>query len=176
MVSSRSRDEAPAPGARAVAVAWVRAAMDDRDLAAAWTLTEPDLRLVLAQHWVLSHHEDVELVGLPENFELLAAGLAADPPSASQWGTFATERLRRWRQYWPGFSAVTWDLRDEPESPRPGLEVVTFIEPGRKLQLTPGSPITYRRLAVRAQGDGTWLVAGVDGANLFRPGWPPVPA
>lgn len=162
-------------GPREAALAWVRAVMDDRDLRAAWPLTEPDLRLVLVQHWVLSHHEDVALVGPHEDWNDLAAGLAAEPPASELWEPYAAERLKRWRQYWPGFSAATWDLRDEPEVPRPGLEIVTFIEPGRKLQLKPGSPVTYRRLAVRRHGE-QWLVAGVDGMNLFRPGWPPAPA
>jgi len=156
-------------------VAWVRAAMDERDLRAAWPLTEPDLRMVLVQHWVLSHHEDADLLGPPAAWEALAAELAADPPTSALWDQFAAERLKRWRQYWTGFSARTWDLRDEAEVPRPGLEIVTFIEPGRKLQLKPGSPVSYRRLAVRRHG-GRWLVAGVDGTNIFRPGWPPVPA
>ena len=162
-------------GARAAAVAWVRAAMDERDLRAAWPLTEPDLRLVLAQHWVLSHHEDHDLVGPAGGWDPLAAGLAADPPESPLWDRFAAERLKRWRLHWPAFRAATWDLRDEPEVVRPGLEVVTFIEPGRKLNLKPGSPVTYRRLAVRRKGN-VWRVAGVDGRNLFRPGWPPAPA
>lgn len=163
------------PVPREVAVSWVRAVMDERDLRAAWRLTEPDLRLVLVQHWVLSHHEEPELVGPFEQWDELAAGLAAEPSTSERWDRFAGERLKRWRRHWPGFSARTWDLRDEREAPRPGLEVVTFIEPGRKLQLTPGGPVTYRRLALRRHGDA-WLVAGVDGTNLFRPGWPPVPA
>ncbi|MEO6121674.1 MAG: hypothetical protein ABIW46_09525 [Acidimicrobiales bacterium] len=165
------------PDARRTAVAWVRAVMDERDLRAAWPLTEADLRLVLVQHWVLSHHEDEDLVGGYEGWPALAAGLAADPPVSALWDRFADERLKRWRQYWAGFSARTWDLRDEPELPRPGLEVVTFIEPGRKLNLKPGAPITFRRLAIRRQvgQDAGWLVAGVDGTNLFRPGWPPGP-
>jgi len=156
-------------------VAWVGAAMDRRDLAGAWPLTDADLRLVLAQHWVLSHHEEPEVVGDPAGWEELAAGLAADPPDSPLWDRFARERLRRWRLHWPGFSARTWDLRDEREVLRPGLEVVTFIEPGRKLARQPGSPVTFRRLAVRRRGS-VWLVAGVDGGNLFRPGWPPAPA
>lgn len=160
---------------RDVAVAWVSAVMDEGDLAAAWPLTEADLRLVLVQHWVLSHHDDEALVGHAGTWDALAAGLAADPPMSDLWEQFAAERLGRWRQYWTGFSARTWDLRDEPEAPRPDVEVVTFIEPGRKLSLKPGAPVTYRRLAVRRREDA-WLVAGVDGTNLFRPGWPPAPA
>lgn len=165
---------APDPDARAAAVAWVGAVMDERDLRAAWVLTDGDLRKVLAQHWILSHHGD-EVVGQPDTWEKVADGLAACPSAHPLWGVFAAERLKRWRLHWLGFSAQGWDLRDDRESPAPGWEVVTFIEPGRKLSLKPGSPITYRRLALRHGRDG-WLVAGVDGTNIFKPGWPPGPA
>ncbi|MGH9166101.1 MAG: hypothetical protein ACRDZW_11420 [Acidimicrobiales bacterium] len=163
--------------ARATAVAWVRAVMDERDLRAAWPLTEPDLRLVLAQHWILSHGGD-EVVGSPEGWDTLAAGLAACPPTHLGWEVFAAERLKRWRQYWAGFNSTTWDLRDEPEIPRPGMEIVTFIQPGQKLRTKPGPPIVYRRLAVRRadEPDATWRLAGLEGTSLFRPGWPPTPA
>lgn len=161
-------------GAREVAVAWVTAVMDDRDLRVAWELTDADLRLVLVQHWILSHHGEA-LVGSPEGWDDLAAGLAASPSTHAGWDLFAAERLKRWRLHWLGFSAHTWDLRDEDEIPAPAMEVVTFIEPGRKLSRQPGAPVTYRRLALR-RGDDGWRVAGVDGTNLFRPGWPPTPA
>ncbi|MGH9155103.1 MAG: hypothetical protein ACRD1K_04480 [Acidimicrobiales bacterium] len=162
-------------GPREVAVAWVAAVMDERDLRAAWPLTEPDLRLVLSQHWIMSNHEDAELVGEPGGWDELAAGLSADPSPSPLWDRFAADRLKRWRLHWVGFSAHTWDLRDGREAPRPDLEVVTFIEPGRKLNLKPGSPVTFRRLALRHRGRH-WRLAGVDGTNLFRPGWPPAPA
>lgn len=159
--------------ARGVAVAWVRAVMDDRDLRAAWPLTDADLRLVLVQHWILSRGAD-DVVGSPDGWETLASRLAACPPTSMAWETFAAERLKRWRLHWVGFNSTTWDLRDEPETPAPDVEVVTFIEPGQKLRTTPGPPIVYRRLAVRRRDDG-WRVAGLDGTTLFRPGWPPTP-
>lgn len=156
----------------AAAVGWVRAVMDERDLGRAWPLTDPPLRTVLVQHWILS--STPEVVGPPEGWDDLAGRLAAVPPASPLWPRFASDRLSRWREFWPGFSAITWGIKDRRES-RPDVVVVTFVEPrGKLMQLRPGPPLEFRRLAVRRTPDG-WLLAGVDGSNLFAPGWPPVP-
>lgn len=159
-------------GAVDTARAWVRAVMDDRDLKAAWPLTHHDLRKVLVQHWILSQHVDV--VGPAEEWEALAEALAADPPEHPLWPRFATERVRRWREFWPGFSAVTWGVKSRTD-PRPDVAVVTFVEPrGKLMALRPGPPLDLRRLALRRTEHG-WLMAGLDGTAIFRPGWPPTP-
>ena len=168
-------DGAPEPddGAVAAARAWVRAVMDERDLAKAWPLTDPALRKVLAQHWILQSPPD--LVGPPEGWEAMADRLAEDPPNHPLWPRFAAERLARWREFWTGFSAVTWGVKEHVEI-RPDVVVVSFVEPrGKLMQLKPGPPLEFRRLAVRRTGEG-WLLAGLDGSNLFQPGWPPGPA
>ncbi|MGH9282702.1 MAG: hypothetical protein ACRD0S_07165, partial [Acidimicrobiales bacterium] len=104
---------APDDGAVQAAKEWVRLVMDDRDLAAAWPRTDPPLRKVLAQHWILQ--SEPEVVGPPEGWESMADRLAADPPAHPLWPRFAAERLARWREFWPGFSAVTWGVRDTTE-------------------------------------------------------------
>ncbi|MDP9389743.1 MAG: hypothetical protein M3Q48_17960 [Actinomycetota bacterium] len=157
-----------------VARSWVRAVMDERDLARAWPLTDPDLRLVLVQHWILSHEGD-DVVGPPEGWDALAEGLAACPPQHPAWDRFAQERLRRWREFWTGFSAVTWGLRHVRASNRPDVWVVTFVEPrGKLMSLKPGPPLEFRHLSVRRREEG-FHVAGLDGGALFKPGWPPTP-
>ena len=168
----------PAPvdaddGAVALARSWVGAVMDERDLVKAWALTLPDFRKVLAQHWIISKHADV--VGPPEQWDAIADGLAAYPSSHRLWAQFAADRLQRWREFWTGFSAVTWGVKARSD-PRPDVAVITFVEPrGKLMSLRPGPPLEFRHIAVRHTADG-WLVAGVDGNNLFRPGWPPGPA
>ena len=158
-------------GPEAVARAWVEAVMDRRDLAAAWELTDPDLRLVLAQQWVMSRQDDPDVAG--EDPDALAEGLAACPSGHPLWARFSAERLRRWRQFWAGFTIRTWDVAGEAEPLTDDVEVVTFMERQRLLDWAkPGPPPATRRLAVRAAAEG-WLVAGLDGSALFRPGWPP---
>ena len=159
-------------GARAVAVAWAGAVMDDGDLRRAWPVTDPNLRLVLVQHWIWSNRGK-PAVGPKEGWEALADALSACPSTHPLWERFASERVERWQQFWSGFSPRTWRVRDEPEVLDNGLEIVTFVQPrddgsdGR-----PGPPPVFRRFAMRHSADG-WLVAGLDGTALFRPGWPP---
>ncbi len=162
----------PDDGAVEAALAWVRAAIDDRDLAAAWPLTDPPFRKVLAQHWILSAPGDV--VGPPEQWEALADALAASPSRHPLWERFAAERLARWREFWPGFSAVTWGVKARSD-PRPDVAVIAMVEPrGKLMSLRPGPPLQFRHLALRRTPEG-WLLAGLDGNHIFRPGWPPAP-
>jgi len=160
-------------GPEAVAVAWVEAAMESGDLRRAWELTDPDLRLVLAQHWIMSHYDAPEVAA--EDPEALAAALAASPSAHRLWDDFASQRLRRWRQHWGNFNTRTWGTADERQVLQPGIEIVTFMERHRLLDWAkPGSPAVTRRFAMRSTPSG-WLVAGLDGSALFRPGWPPTP-
>ncbi len=167
---------APADAPAAVARAWVEAVMDERDLRRGWALMDPSLRLVLVQHWIWSHQGE-ELVGPPEGWDALAGALAACPSDHPLWERFARERLRRWREFWAGFSLRTWELlEDEPEVIGEDLVVVTFVERSWKWRaVRPGPPPRFRRFAIRRAPEG-WVVAGLDGSALFRPGWPPSPA
>jgi len=163
----------PSDGPDAVALAWVEAAMESGDLRRAWEHTDADLRLVLAQHWIMSQPGDSEVAA--EDPDALAAGLAASPSEHRLWDRFASQRLRRWRHHWGNFSTRTWGVAAEREELAPGIEIVTFMEKHRLLDWAkPGSPPTTRRFALRSTPAG-WLVAGLDGSALFRPGWPPTP-
>jgi hypothetical protein len=157
-----------------VALAWVESAMDAGDLRRAWELTDPTLRLVLAQHWIMSQQGDAQVSA--EDPDGLAAGLAASPSTHHLWDRFASARLRRWREHWGRFGTQTWGISDERQEVVPDIEIVTFMEKHRLLAWAkPGPPPVVRRFAMRSTPDG-WLVAGLDGSALFQPGWPPTPA
>ncbi len=168
-------------GPDAAALAWVEAAMEQGDLRRAWEYTDPDLRLVLAQHWIMSQHDDPEVAA--EDPDALAAGLAASTPGHGLWDPFASQRLRRWRQHWGNFNTQTWGIAEERQELAPAIEVVTFMEKHRLLDWAKsGPPPVTRRFAMRSTTSSTgpstggrWLVAGLDGSALFRPGWPPTP-
>ena len=164
----------PAPGsAQAVALAWVDAAVDRGDLAAAWPLTDPTLRLVLAQEWVWRQGE--ELTGSGEDRDQLAAALAATPPEHPLWDRFASDLVTGWRRIWKGFSSRTWGTWDRPEIVGLDLEIVTFLETGgASVSVEPRRAPFARRFLVRHTDEG-WLVAGLHGELVFRPGWPPSP-
>ncbi len=147
--------------------------MDDGELLAAWPLTDPVLRLVLAQDWVWTHRHHPK-IGHDRSWDELARGLAALPPVSELWDAFADELVSRWQKTWEGLSARTWGAWDSPEVVGLDLEMVTFLERDgdRLVRFEPGRSATARRFAMRHTDQG-WLVAGVSGDQLFVPGWPP---
>lgn len=159
--------------AQEAAARWVKAVMDDGDMLAAWPLTDPVLRLVLAQDWVWTnrHHPKI---GFDTSWDEVARGLAAVPPAHELWDAFADELVLRWRKTWSGFSARTWRAWDEPEVIGLDLEMVTFLESpdGGPVRFQPGRSALARRFAMRHADEG-WQLASVSGDQMFVPGWPP---
>ncbi len=147
---------------QAAAAAWVDAVVDRRDLAEAWTATDPLLRLVLAQDWVWNHRHD-PAVGHDNDWDAIARGLAASPPNHPLWPRFEDEMVGLWQRTWKGFGSHTWNVVEEPEVLDLDLEIVTFVD--REAAIA-------RRFAMRHTEDG-WFVASVNGEQLFEPGWPP---
>lgn len=163
----------PAETAQQAATRWVKAVMDDGDLVAAWPLTDPVLRLVLAQDWVWTHRHH-PMIGHDRSWDEVARGLAAVPPNHELWDAFAEELVKRWRKIWAGFSSSTWVAWDQPELFGLDLEMVTFLESDDEtpVRFEPGRSALARRFALRHTEDG-WQVASVNGEQLFAPGWPP---
>ncbi len=166
-------EPAPVETPQQAATRWVKAVIDDGDLGAAWPLTHPVLRLVLAQDWVWTHRHH-PTIGPDRSWEELARRLAALPPEDELWDAFAQELLTRWRKTWAGFSSTTWDAWDQPEVIGLDLEMVTFLERegSRPVRFVPGRSAMARRFAMRHTTNG-WQVASVSGDQLFVPGWPP---
>ena len=165
-------ERTPAETAQQSATRWVKAVIDDGDLLAAWPLTDPVLRLVLAQDWVWTHRHQ-PTIGHDRSWDELARGLAAVPPHEELWDAFSQELVNRWRKIWPGFTSSAWVPWDQPEVIALDLEMVTFLESdgGAPVRFEPGRSALARRFALRHTDDG-WLVASV-GDQMFVPGWPP---
>lgn len=153
--------------------------MDRGELGAAWPATDPELRLVLAQDWVWNHRHD-PAIGHDADWDAIARGLAAVPPDDPLWHRFSNDVVTTWKRTWKGFSPETWGVWDQPEVLDMDLEMVTFVErdssvhpaQGVEQPLHPGNSTFTRRFAMRHAG-GEWLVASVNGDQLFEPGWPP---
>lgn len=164
----------PPQSAQEVALAWVDAVMDRGDLSAAWPLTDPTLRLVLAQDWVWTHRHE-PAIGHNQDWDEIANALAAasDPQGHALWARFADDVVKGWHQIWRGFSARTWAALDHPEVLALDLEMVTFVETGGgPVPPKPGRTAMVRRFALRHTDDG-WAVASINGEQMFVPGWPP---
>ncbi len=158
--------------AQSAAVRWVETVMDKRDLGAAWSGTDPVLRLVLAQDWVWTNRHRPG-IGHNRDWDEVAGGLAAGPGGHRLWPVFAKDVVERWHALWKGFSARSWDVSDDPEVVDLDLEIVTFVErDGQRALPGTGSGAFARRFAMRYGPDG-WQVASVNGEQFFVPGWPP---
>lgn len=144
--------------------------MDRGDLGRAWEATDPTLRLVLAQDWVWNHRHD-PAIGHQADWDEIAAGLAAGRGEHALWERFCSDLLAMWQRSWRGFSAETWTVRPDPEVLDLDLEMVTFVEQGPAAD-HPAGPAFARRFAMRHSPDG-WRVAGINGDQIFEPGWPP---
>ena len=82
--------------------------------------------------------------------------------------------ISRWHTIWKGFSARTWRLATEPEVIGLDLEMVTFLESEDeyRVRFEPGRSAFARRFAMRHTDQG-WMLASVNGDQMFVPGWPP---
>lgn len=147
---------------QAAAVAWAEAVMTGDDLLAVWPATDPTLRLVLAQDWVWNHRHD-PAIGHDRDWDEIARGLASMPPDHPLWDRFASDLIGMWQRTWNEFEPSTWDVKPQPEVLDLDLEMVTFVDRASGLA---------RRFAMRHGPEG-WLVASVNGEQLFEPGWPP---
>ena len=189
---------------QAAALAWVDAVMDAGDLARAWPLTDPLLRLVLVQEWLWDRRGEFaglgddrgevaglgddrdevaglggdrgEFAGLGDDRDETAAALAACPPDHPLWERFAADRVAGWRRVWRGFGTDAWVVRGEAEVVDIDLELVTFVEWAAAAAPPGEAPGPFARRFLLRHTAGGWLVAGLTATQRFRPGWPPAPA
>jgi len=162
--------EASLSDAAIVVLRWLTAVFDNRDLAAAWPLTDEPFRLATAQSWIMleTDRSDVSAVDRDQ----LAARLAlVEQPSDSLWAEFAGWRLIRWREVLPDYVSAA-ELRGAvsgEHATAPEIEQVWITH--TETNVVEGSPIEAQRFLVRHVGN-EWKVAGIGGV-LPIPGWPP---
>lgn len=160
--------------------------MERGDLAEAWPLTDPTLRLVLAQDWLWNHRHELPAPEVSEgtgvtvahhsDWDTIAQGLAESPSTHELWDRFASDVIALWRQIWKGFSARSWKVAENPEVLGLDLEMVTFLdadaEPDAEPRPMRRNHASLARRFAMIHTDGEWLVASI-GDQVFRPGWPP---
>jgi hypothetical protein len=159
-------------GPVAAATNWLGAVYRENDLRAAWRLTDPDLRLVLAQAWLWANRQRTILANAePDDLKAEAAELARVNSSSPYWRAFSETQLLEFRQL--EFDFDTWGFASAPRLIAPDYELLLLTECGADgvLMAEPTQVLAHRYL-MHHTTEG-WLVAGFGPAPI-SPGWPPV--
>jgi hypothetical protein len=159
------------PGPLESAYAWLTAAVQDADLAAAWPDTDPNLRLVLVQSWICANRSRPPVSGW--NREELARGLTPARSTHPLWAPFAARQVEKLRAWWGNPNLDEWGATIKGRVVPSEYELIRFAPAVPKGGHVPkrASPGAGRLLLVRATSEG-WVVAGFD-RNPPVPGWPP---
>lgn len=148
---------------------WLEVVADRRDLAAAWPLTDPDLRLALVQSWICAG------LAPPDVDSQSIARLLAAPsqPTHPLWNEFAAWRIGRWDAVFPDYvtDASRRGTVSSPYLSGVGLEAVLISDTPTGPRVVGGRIVEVQRSSVR-HTSGAILLAGL-GAALPVPGWPP---
>jgi hypothetical protein len=142
-----------------VARQWVRDVFYDRDLSAAWGLTDPDAKLATVQSWMLESGEEPDDERAAHLLELLDRG------DADMFAALAPVFFSHFAR-WEGFDARSVAA---PEIVGVDLEVVRFLDREQGV-VEAGELVSMMSIVLRYR-DGEWRVAGI--TDLAVPGWPP---
>src|SRR5438552_969394 len=115
-------------GPVAGALAWLEAIFND-DLLAAWRVTDPNLRLVLAQAFLWANREHPHTAGydLGETARTLAS-LDADH---DLWPSFVQTQLREFHEAFDEFFSVPYGAGSRPRPVGIDYEIVKFVHTER---------------------------------------------
>ena len=153
------------------ASSWLREVLKD-NLIAAWTKTDPNLRLVLAQAflWANRHHPAVLGYDLDEAAESLA-GLTFDH---DLWPEFETTQLREFHAAFDDFFSGPYGVASRPRPVGTGMEIVKFVQTpsDQPTVVTEPTAVVGHTFLLRATSGG-WLMAGQGVDTPPEPGWPP---
>lgn len=145
---------------------WFSAVVGERDLRSAWAITTDDLRLALAQSWLIT--TDRADLGADARARAIADG---DP--GALWDEFEQWRLTRWLTLtWTDVVEDGFSTYSEPEFAAPEICFVRFVPGQISAQVDSDSePMWMITFTLRYDAEG-WRVAGI-GRRLPVPGWPP---
>jgi hypothetical protein len=153
---------------------WLTAVLTVRDLDAAWIGVDPELRLVLAQRWLWTSRNELDL-SLDE-LEEMAPQLAADDPTNELWPAFSETVLDDLGSSWPWLDLDSLGAAGRPRMVAIGYELVLLAPSdadGSLVKLSAPSALDETLELLMHHVDGQWLVAGIGSEQLPAPVWPP---
>lgn len=137
------------------AYVWLASFLRGEDFYATWAGVDPDLRLVLAQAWLVANREHPDLAR--HDLEQARDALALERPTHDLTVPFGLTQLAELRAAWPWIDLDNLGVGVEPRIVAPGYEAIS-------LTILTGDSETSSapelRLLMHHAG-GRWLVAGL---------------
>ena len=155
--------------ARAAIRDWIGLIKSSR-IREAWKLTDRDVRLALAQDWILANSDHPDLIGLDK--DELARALSALEPDHTLADPFLSGQQNKFQRAYGEIDLEDWGIAERQRRHKIEYELV-FLSPteGESVVWDINSPI-YGTAFVLRRRLHTWQVAGF-GNEIAIPGWPP---
>ncbi len=159
------------PGsAVAAAQDWLRL-VKRRRMAEVWQRIDRDLRLTLAQSWIIANEDHPGLKGYDKD-ELAATLARSRPPRHPLLKPFFATQLSEFSSAYATYGVDTWGAAERPRRFKLDLELVILMKSDGELFVwEPGMERLAFPLLMRRQL-GDWYVASLEAA-IPHPGWPP---
>ena len=157
--------------ARAAVWHWI-GLIQQGDMPEAWKKLDRNLRLALAQDWILANadHSDLQ----PYNKDDLAAALSAREPNHGLAVPFLISQQNKFQAAYGLIDVHDWGAAERRRTYKIEYELVILMETkGEELYWEPGMAARHTSFVMRRIMQ-EWLLAGF-GHEIARPGWPPTP-
>lgn len=156
-----------------VSTAWsfLRPVAEQHDLRTAWPVLDADLRLALAQQWILDNAVAVEHDG--HDRQELAAAICTEEPEHPLWHDFERVHLRGFDRVLP--SPEAWGIGTGTRLVGPDLEVLYLHDTSDSPDglWHPGEGRHVYPILMRWDGN-SWHIRNLGSEIEPVPGWPPV--
>ncbi len=150
---------------------FLRALVDRQDVLGAWHLTDANLRLCAAQHWLWTHRDALHAQGI-RDLDEVAAALALPDSAHPLWPPFASAQLRSLSEGFPWVDPQHLGVTSRPRPIGPDLELVLFVREQDTGTYSEPTVLMALGMVMRHTADG-WDVAGLCREDVPTPGWPP---
>ncbi|MGD1204828.1 SEFIR domain-containing protein [Mycobacterium seoulense] len=140
------------------------------DILEAWKGLDHNIRLALAQWWILGNEDHPNLVDRDK--DELAAALSSVAPAHPLAEPFLRSQLVRFQDAYAEVDPTHWGAAEKRRFYKMDYEIVILMPTyGEETMWEPGMARPTATFVMR-RGLGRWLVAGFN-SEIPRPGWPP---
>jgi hypothetical protein len=158
------------PGsARAALQDWLSLVQNGK-MREAWKITDRDLRLSLAQDWILANNQHPNLIGF--NRDDLAVALSALEPSGKFAEPFLSSQLRKFQNTYQHIDLADWGAAERQRRFKIEYELVILSPTKGEFVTWEGNTSLRATVFILRRRLHDWHIAGF-GDEIAVPGWPP---